>query len=288
MTPPATTHGRARRIDAHHHVWDLAVRDQPWTAEFPPLRRSFAMDELLPQLARAGVEGTVVVQTVDVPDETPDLLALSQVHPEIRGVVGWVDLTAADVADRLASLRDVPGGDKLVGVRHQVQAEADPSWLIRDDVLRGLRAVAEAGLVFDLLVRPHQLPTAIEAVRRTPHGSFVLDHLGKPAIAAAGLEPWAGLVRELATRDNVACKLSGMVTEASPDWSLADLAPYAAHVLSVFGPARVMAGSDWPVCLLRAGYADVWTANEELVASLAEPERDAVLGGTAATWYGLS
>ena len=282
------TFGPAVRIDAHHHVWDLDVRAQPWTAEFPPLRRSFAMEELLPQLTDSAVRGTVVVQTVDVPDETPDLLALAQVHPVIRGVVGWVDLTAADVADRLARLRDLPGGDKLVGVRHQVQTEPDPSWLTRDDVLRGLRAVADARLVFDLLVHPHQLPAAIEAVRRTPHGSFVLDHLGKPRIAAGELEPWAQLVGELAGQDNVACKLAGMVTEASSDWSVADLAPYARHVLSVFGPGRVLAGSDWPVCLLRAGYAEVWAANEELVASLSEPERVAVLGGTATTWYGLS
>jgi L-fuconolactonase len=142
--------------------------------------------------------------------------------------------------------------------------------------------------VFDLLVLPHQLPAAVEAVRRTPQGSFVLDHLGKPDVAGGALEPWGGLVRELAAQHNVACKLSGLVTQASADWSVADLAPYAERVLSAFGPGRVMAGSDWPVCLLRAGYAQVWAANEELVASLSRDERDAVLGGTATTWYGLS
>jgi L-fuconolactonase len=278
----------AERVDAHHHVWDLRVRPQRWTAELPVLNRTFEMDELEPQLAASGVDGTVLVETINIPGETQELLELATKHPRVRGVVGWVDLTARDVADRIAALREAPGGDRLVGLRHQVQREPDPAWLTRPDVLRALAAVAESGLVFDLLVLPQQLGAAIDAVRRTEGGRFVLAHAGKPPIAGGALEPWATLVGVLAAYDNVACKLSGLATEASPEWSVTDLQPYAAHVLAVFGPDRVMAGSDWPVCLLRADYQTVWAANESLVAGMSDTERAQVLGGSATRWYGLS
>jgi L-fuconolactonase len=276
------------RVDAHHHVWDLAVRPQGWTAAFPPLDRTFTIAELTPQLAAAGVDGTVLVETIDAPEETLELLALAATTPPVLGVVGWVDLTAPDVAERIAELISATGGAHLVGLRHQVQAETDPGWLIRPEVLRGLAAAAAAGLVFDLLVRHHQLPAAIEAVRKTPGGRFALSHLGKPPVAAGEWEPWATHVRELAASGAVVAKLSGLVTEASPSWTVSDLEPYAAHAFSVFGPDRVMAGSDWPVCLLRADYETVWRVNEQLVSSLTPAEQDAVLGGTATSWYGLS
>jgi L-fuconolactonase len=169
-----------------------------------------------------------------------------------------------------------------------VQGETDPRWLARPDVLAGLAAVADSGLVFELLVLHDQLPAAVDAVRATPAGRFVLTHLGKPPIASGVLEPWATQVTELAASPNVACKLSGLVTEASPEWTVDDLRPYAAHVLDVFGPGRVMAGSDWPVCLLRTDYAGVWAAHEELLSGLSTDDRRAVLTGTATTWYGLS
>lgn len=276
------------RIDAHHHVWDLAVRPQGWTSDFPEIDRTFTFEELAPQLVSAGVDGTVLVETINVAAETPELLALAAATPTIRGVVGWVDLSTPGVPERIAELKSSPGGDRLVGLRHQVQGESDPKWLARADVLHGLSAVADAGLVFDLLVRHHQLPAAIDAVRRTPAARFVLSHLGKPPIAAGDLQPWATHLGEFAEYGNVACKLSGLVTEASPTWSVADLKPYSGHALSVFGPDRVMAGSDWPVCRLRAEYAMVWKANEELVSGLSPIEQDAVLGGTATAWYGLS
>ncbi|MFF2493979.1 amidohydrolase family protein [Agromyces sp. NPDC058064] len=276
------------RIDAHQHVWDLDVRPQGWTEDLPVLNRTFTSEELTPQLAAAGVDGTVLVETINVGPETSELLALGETHPHVRGVVGWVDLSARDVVDRIAELRESPGGERLVGVRHQVQGEPDARWLTRPAVLNGLRAVAEAGLVFDLLVLPHQLEAAIESVRRIPDGRFVLDHLGKPSIASAAMEPWASSVGELAAGENVACKLSGLVTEAAPNWKLEDLEPYVQHALSVFGPERIMAGSDWPVCLLRGEYAEVWDTNERLVAGLSVRERDQVLGGTATDWYRLA
>jgi L-fuconolactonase len=276
------------RVDAHHHLWDLAVRDQPWTADLPPLRRSFGLDDLRPSLRRHGVDGTVLVQTITVPEETPELLETARTAPEVLGVVGWVDLTGPDVAGDLRRLRALPGGDRLVGVRHQVQEEPDPRWLVRPDVVAGLRAVERAGLVYDLLVKPHQLEAAVEVTGLLPEARFVLDHAGKPAIATGGPAPWHDAIRRLAERPNVACKLSGLVTEAAPDWTVDDLRPYAAHVLACFGPGRVMAGSDWPVCLLAGSYDDVAAATGELLAGLDDAGRAAVLGGTAARWYRLA
>lgn len=277
-------------VDAHQHFWDLTVRPQPWTDGLP-IARSYFYSDLEPGLDAAGVDGTVLVETVDVSDENAEFLAIAAAHPRVLGVVGWVDLTAPDVADALARAKELPGAERLVGIRHVVQGEPDPAWLARPDVLRGLAAVADAGLVYDLLVLPHQLPAAIEAVERTPHGRFVLDHLAKPLIRSGGWEPWASDFSRLAALPNVACKLSGMVTEAAdwtnPVWSVAQLRPYAEHALAAFGPDRLMAGSDWPVCLLVGSYADTWSANEQLVAGLSADERDAVLGGTAASWYGL-
>jgi L-fuconolactonase len=265
-------------IDAHHHLWDLAVRDQPWiTPEMAPIRRSFDGADLA--AAAVGVEATVVVQTVSDPTETSELLALE--HPLIAGVVGWVDLTAPDVADALAALRT----PRLVGIRHQVQDEPDPRWLCRADVRAGLRAVAAAGLVYDLLTVPAQLPAALETVRALDELQFVVDHLSKPPIASGELEPWAGWIRALAACENVACKLSGMVTEAAwASWTVDDLRPYAEVVLDAFGPERVMFGSDWPVCLLAASYGEVVAAAEQLIGPR---ERDQIFGATARRIYTL-
>ncbi|MGW7662865.1 amidohydrolase family protein [Streptomyces sp. NPDC054756] len=247
-------------VDAHHHVWDLSVRDQDWITgpELAPLRRNFGLDDLLPEARAAGVGRTVVVQTVTVPEETPELLALADRYPLVAGVVGWTDLTRPDVADTLARLRELPGGRYLKGIRHQVQGEPDPKWLLRPDVRRGLTALEEAGLVHDLVVLPHQLPACVEAAARHPGLTFVLDHLGKPPIASGALRPWEPAVRALAALPNTVCKLSGMVTEADhARWTLDDLRPYAGIVLDAFGPERLMYGSDWPVCTPAASYGQV-------------------------------
>ncbi|MGW4476910.1 amidohydrolase family protein [Nonomuraea sp. NPDC004354] len=276
-----------RRVDAHHHVWDLAVRDQPWTAELPALRRSFHFDDLAPELAAHGVAGTVLVQTITVAEETPEFLALTDDHPEILGVVGWVDLTAPDVADAIAALREGPGGRRLVGIRHQVQGESDPEWLLRADVLRGLAAVADADLTYDLLVTAAQLPAAVAAADRVAGLRWVLDHAGKPPIAAGELDPWRKHITALAANPAVACKLSGLVTEATADWHDDDLAPYADHVITSFGPDRVMFGSDWPVCLLHATYTQVTASVDSMTATLDDAQQQAVWGGTATRWYRL-
>ncbi|MGW3626758.1 amidohydrolase family protein [Streptomyces sp. NPDC000880] len=277
-------------IDAHHHVWDLSVRDQDWITgpDLAPIRRTFSIDDLAPEARAVDVRATVLVQTVTVAEETPEFLAIADGSDLVAGVVGWTDLTAPGIADTLAALRELPGGDRLVGIRHQVQGEADPAWLLRPDVLRGLAAVASAGLVYDLVVRPDQLPAATEAAARLPELTFVLDHLGKPPIASKELEPWASAVRALAARPNTVCKLSGMVTEAAwSTWTTSDLAPYADTVLDAFGPGRLMFGSDWPVCRLAASYADVVAAARALTHRLADDERRAVFETTASRVYGL-
>lgn len=278
------------RVDAHHHVWDLSVRDQDWITgpELQPLRRDFGVADLAPQARAAGVDRTVLVQTITVPEETPEFLALAARSELIAGVVGWTDLTRPDVADEVARLRELPGGRHLKGIRHQVQGETDPEWLLRADVRDGLAAVAEAGLVYDLVVLPHQLPACVRTAADHPGLTFVLDHLGKPPIATGALNPWATAVRALAELPNTVCKLSGMVTEADhAKWTVDGLRPYADTVLDAFGPGRLMFGSDWPVCTLAASYGQVVDAAEELTGGLGAEERAEVFGGTATRVYRL-
>jgi L-fucono-1,5-lactonase len=276
-----------RRIDAHHHLWDLDVRDQDWITgvAMAPIRRSFSVSDL--SQAAQGIDATVLVQTVTVPEETPELLAIADSNDLVAAVTGWVDLTAPSVADDLAALTGGPGGRWLRGVRHQVQGERDPRWLCRDDVRRGLRAVQEAGLVYELLTLPPQLPAAIETVEALPEATFVLDHCSKPYIADRVMEPWRADLHRLASYPNVTCKLSGLVTEASRSWTADDLRPYADVVLDAFGPDRLMFGSDWPVCLLAASYAEVLETAQTLTSGLTEPERAGVFAGTATRVYGL-
>jgi L-fuconolactonase len=277
------------RVDAHHHVWDLTVREQTWMVgpELDPIRRNFSLDDLAPSAAAADVGATVLVQTVGQVEETVEFLALADGNDLVAGVVGWVDLTAPDVADMLASLLARPDGSYLKAIRHQVHDEPDVDWLLRPDVQRGLAAVAEAGLAYDLLTKTPQLPAAIETARNLPQLTFVLDHISKPVIGEP-LDPWAKQLRELAALPNVTCKLSGMVTEAPwSTWKPSDLQPYADVVLDAFGPNRVMFGSDWPVCLLAASYAQVVETAETLTTTLTPTERNAVFTTTATRTYNL-
>lgn len=272
-------------VDAHHHVWDLSVRDQDWIDEHSPIRRDFTVTDLAPEARAAGVDRTILVQTITVAEETPEFLALAAEHELIAGVVGWTDLTSPGVAEELARLRELPGGRYLKGIRHQVQGEPDPEWLLRPDVRRGLTAVADAGLVHDLVVLPHQLPACVKAAAALPELTFVLDHLGKPPIASGALEPWASDVRALAALPNTVCKLSGLVTEADPaSWTVDDLRPYADTVLDAFGPARLMFGSDWPVCTLAATYGEVLGAAHQLTDA---HDRTQIFEGTATRVYTL-
>lgn len=276
-------------VDAHHHLWNLDEVPQPWiTGEaMEPIDRSFSIDDLRAAVGRR-VDRTVMVQTVAAENETPLMLQTAQNSELIGGVVGWVDLTASDVATKLAALQARPDGAWLVGIRHLVQGEPDTKWLIRDDVIAGLGEVAAADLMYDLLTIPEQLPAAIEAASRLEELRFVVDHLSKPLIKDHQLEPWATDIRRLAKRSNVTCKLSGMVTEADwHNWTVEDLRPYAETVLEAFGPERVMYGSDWPVCLLAASYEQVIDTAETLLEGCTSSERAAVMGLTAVDSYRL-
>ena len=293
---------------------------QPWASddELARLRWSFTLADLAPLAAAAGVTGTVAIQTVAEPWETSDLLALAAgrdpygaherpPEPEpggdgsteagraqpagagglLLGVVGWTDLTAPAVADAVARLRALPGGEFLCGIRHPVLAEPDPGWLARPAVLRGLRALAAAGLSFDVVTLPHQLPAAVTAARSVPELGVVLDHLGGPP-AGPGHDgeagPWAAAIRSLAALPNVTCKLSGAHTTPA---RASDLRPYYQTVLAAFGPDRLMFGSDWPVSTLAAPYQQVCDLYRELTAQLSAAEKDAIFDRTARRVYRL-
>ena len=276
-------------VDAHHHVWDLAVRDQDWITDPPmgAIRRSFSLADL--EAVADSVERTVLVQTVPVAEETPELLASASSSPLVGAVVGWTDLTSPGVVPALDRLLAAPGGEWLRGIRHLVQAEPDPEWLCRADVRRGLAAVGRAGLVYELLTLPHQLPAAVRTAAALPEVSFVLDHCSKPPIASGSFGSWAASVRALAACGNVTCKVSGLVTEADWErWTVADLRPVFEVVLEAFGPSRLMFGSDWPVCLLAASYAEVVEAATSLTDSLSSSERSEIFSGTATRVYGLT
>jgi L-fuconolactonase len=275
------------RVDAHHHVWDVSRHDYPWM-DGPwadPIRRTFTADELAAAAARHGIRQTVVVQAMADVAETRELLALAATSQLVAGVVGWVDLTDPGVASILAGLRTAPGGERLVGIRAMVQDEPDPDWLRRADVRRGLRALADAGLVYDLLVRPAQLPAATAVLTEHADLAVVLDHAGKPEIAAGRMDPWASRIAELAALPNLSCKVSGLVTEADHrSWTVEQIAPYVDRVVAEFGPGRLLFGSDWPVCLLAADYGRVVELAERTLAGL---PADDVFGGNARRIYQL-
>ncbi len=282
---------RARRpptVDAHHHLWDpdrleLAFLDAP---EHEPIRRKFAPAQLAATARPHGVVQTVVVQAAPDVGETEQLLALAGADPLIAGVVGWIDCDAADPAAELERLRCRPHGECLVGIRLMAQDHPDPGWLSRSGVRRAARAIGAAGLVCELLIRPPQAAAARSLVAGLPEVSFVVDHAGKPEIAAGRLEPWRSAIRELASVPSVACKISGLITEARwSAWTAAQIAPFVDVVAEAFGSGRLLFGSDWPVCLLAGSYADVVRVADETLAGL---PADAVFAGNARRIYGLA
>jgi L-fuconolactonase len=280
------------RVDAHHHFWDPAKYDYPWMvgSALDPIRRAFGPVDLEGELARAGIDGSVLVQTVSSESETREFLRIAESTDFVLGVVGWVDLTAADVAERLDALLAQSGGRWLVGIRHQVHDEEDARWLCREEVRRGLRAVQMRGLTYDLLVRAREIPAAIETVSAMPDLPFVVDHIAKPTILEGSDPTWAVGMEQLSALPNVSLKVSGMITEADWNhWSVADLRPFVANVRNWFGTDRLMFGSDWPVCLLAAnGYSEVLDAVRDSLGELSDDEAQAVFGANAQAFYGLS
>lgn len=270
-------------LDSHVHLWDLAVRDQAWIPAGSPIRRSFDVGDLRCALAGTPVGGVILVQAINDAGETTDLISCAMREDLVRGVVGWADLRSPGFA---AALAELAATGRLLGLRHQALAEADPAgWLRSAGVRRGLAALQTAGLPFDLMIRPAHFPAALRTVREHPALQFVLDHLGKPPVASGDLEPWAAGIRTLAAEPNVFCKLSGLQTIAPAGWTYARLAPYIDTALEAFGPGRLIFGSDWPVCTSAASYSRVCEVAQAACSGLSDRERAAVLAGNARVLY---
>jgi L-fuconolactonase len=273
------------RIDSHQHFWKYNPSEYGWIKEdMIAIGRDFLPQHLAEEITRAGIDGTIAVQAAGK-GETEWLLELAQQWPFIRGVVGWVPLiepTAEAAIERLAV------NPKLRGLRHVLQDEADPNYMLRADFNAGIRKLRAFGLTYDILIFERHLPQTIEFVDRHPDQIFVVDHIAKPCIRAGEIDPWQSNIRELAKRQNVYCKLSGMVTEADwRTWSVEQLNPYLDVVLEAFGTKRLMFGSDWPVCLLACPYPKWVMLVENALEELSIPEQERIWGGTAIEAYGL-
>lgn len=276
-------------VDAHHHLWDPGRWTYDWMSgdKFIPIRRHFGLEALESAIEGTPVDTTVIVQAIHSDAETEWFLQLADSSELVAAVVGWVDLTSDDVTGRLEYLLERFGS--LAGIRHQVHDEPDPNWLLRPDVLRGLRAVDEADLAFDLLIRRVETPAAEQVIAMFPRISFIVDHSAKPSIVTGEWDTWRASLHQLAQQDNVTCKVSGLITEASwLQWRDQGVERYIHAVLEEFGPDRCMFGSDWPVSLLAAPYREVFELVDSATESLSPDERAALFGQTAARVYRLA
>jgi len=271
------------RIDAHHHLWTLARGDYGWlTPELAPIYRDFQLSDLAPHLSTAGIAGTIVVQAAPTEAETMFLLDVAESADVVRGVVGWTDFDAADGVARIDALAV---RTLLVGLRPMVQDIDDDDWLLGPALAPQLATMARNRLVFDALVLPRHLPKLLQVIGKHPDLTFVLDHCGKPQLATGEIAMWQRDIVLLAEHPNIVCKLSGLVTEAAPDWQIADLRQATDHVLACFGPRRLLWGSDWPVVNLAGGYARWFAAAGALLADLSPDEKADIFGGNAARIY---
>jgi L-fuconolactonase len=271
------------RVDAHHHVWRLARGDYGWLTQDLPIYRDYALDDLRPLLG--DVTATVLVQAAPTEAETAFMLDVAQASGGlVRGVVGWADFSHPAAPARIAAMADAP---LLKGLRPMLQDIADTAWILQAENETAIAALIAAGLRLDALVQPRHLPMLLRLCARHPALRLVIDHGAKPAIASGDWQPWAADIARVARETPACCKLSGLVTEAAPDWRADDLRRYADHIIACFGPNRVMWGSDWPVVDLAGGYASWREATVRLLAKLSVQERDAILGGTAQEFYDL-
>lgn len=274
------------KIDSHHHFWKYSKKEYGWMDErMARIRRDFLPADLEREIARAGIDGVVSVQARQTVEETRFLLAHAERSGFIAGVVGWVPLIDARVRDAMA---EFAGRKKLKGYRHVLHDEQDDRYMLREDFNMGIAAVTEANLIYDILIFEKHLPQTIQFVDRHPRQVFVVDHIAKPRIRDGYLSPWQSLLVELARRENVYCKISGLATEADwRNWTEAELKPYLDTVVEAFGPKRLMFGSDWPVCLLAVDYVRWSRIVSEYVAALTAVEQARILGGTAIEAYKL-
>jgi L-fuconolactonase len=275
------------RIDAHHHLWRYAEDEYGWISnEMSVLSRDYLPEDLRRELFASGIHGSIAVQARQTLEETSWLLRFASEFDFVRGVVGWAPLASPEFPAVIEHLQE---SEKLKGLRHVIQDEPDNDFMHRPGFNAGVALLKQYGLVYDILIFERHLPAAISFVDRHPAQVFVLDHVAKPRIRERKLEPWKKNIRELARRENVYCKVSGMVTEASwKNWSPADLQPYFDVVLQSFGPNRLMAGSDWPVCLLATTYHTWFSTVEEFIRPLSIAEREMILGSVASEVYSLA
>lgn len=274
------------RIDAHQHFWDIARGDYHWlTPELGPIYRNFLPSDLAPNLEAHGISGTILVQAAPTLAETRFMLSLADNSPAVKGVVGWVDFESTDAPQIISDLAAHPA---LVGLRPMIQDIEDDDWMLRDNLTPAFEALIANDLTFDALTFPRHLENLSALLIRFPDMRVVIDHGSKPLIRDSLIDDWAASMKQLAADTNAFCKLSGLVTEAKPDWSVDDLRPYVDHLLSTFGPQRILWGSDWPVCLLASSYERWDEATETLLNGLTPDEKDAVLGLNALRAYGLN
>jgi L-fuconolactonase len=279
------------RIDSHHHIWDLSVRDQEWIAgeAMQPIRRNFSISDLHVASAASGIDKTILVQTVTDYTETPELLKIAQSEQLVGAVVGWLKIDAPDAIEHLHQYLDLPGADYLKGIRDIAQDHPDPNYLAKPETISNVQKLGKLGITYDLLTKIPELPAAIELVRACPDVQFVMDHISKPRIAKQEFEPWKTLMTELATFPNVLCKVSGLVTEANwNEWQVKDFKPYVDHVIDIFTPQRLMFGSDWPVAILGGTYAEVVELAEALTSGFSPSEAEFFWHKSAAAAYNLA
>jgi L-fuconolactonase len=273
-------------IDAHQHYWDPARGDYGWmTPDLTAFWRVFAPGNLEPELASSGVCGTVLVQAAPTTQETDYLLALAEAHASIFGVVGWINLLSADACEQIAIRAAHP---KFCGLRPMLQDLEDPAWILRADVAPALTCMASYGLVFDALVRPHQMAGIATLARRFPELTVVLDHAAKPNIANGQIAEWTNHLREFSGLNTVKCKLSGLLSEALPGADVADLQPYVDAMIEVFGSKRLIWGSDWPVLTGVSSYQDWLAMTVRLLSGFSHAERGDIMGGNSARIYRLA
>jgi L-fuconolactonase len=266
------------RIDSHHHLWDLSIRPQEWMVGdgMEPVKRNFGADDLRSAIAGTRIEKTILVHATTTLDETFELLALAEIDPTIIGVVGWLQIDSPSAIADCEKYLQATGASYLKGIRDVAQDLPDSNYLAKPQSIATVQQLGKMGLTYDILTKTPELKAAIELVKACPDVQFVLDHISKPYIAKEEIEPWKSLITQLASFDNVSCKISGMVTEAKWNiWKTEDFAPYVDHIIDSFTPQRLMFGSDWPVALLAASsYSEVVQLAEKLTEKFTETENE--------------
>ncbi|WP_405248235.1 amidohydrolase family protein [Cellulophaga sp. Asnod2-G02] len=273
-------------IDSHQHFWVYDAKKHSWIDDtMSTIRRDFLPKDLKKIYQENNIDGCIAVQADQSREETEFLLKLSDEHQFIKGVVGWVDFSAARIEAQLEAYSSLK---KLKGFRHIVQAELNPNFLLQPDFLRGIAALERYNYTYDLLILPHQLGATLEFIKKFPHQKFVIDHMAKPYIKEGFFDGWAVLIKEIARHENVYCKLSGMITEADyTTWSTAQIEPYMDVVFDSFGPNRILFGSDWPVCLVAGNFAKVKKLTTDFIAKCSSTEQQNIMGINAIKFYNL-